>query len=129
MALGDAPDCIQPASDCCVHFLTDSLQGVCNLLCDLLLQRHQVCCGGHTCLLPDYATAAACGGAYQRSATMTNASLFCGNLEPKRECIGRMVKWAQQLCDKGNKVCRSVTVSSLCAFQHKQGERDTETER
>ena len=38
---------------------TNSLQRVCNLLSDLLLQRHQVCCGGHTCLLPRCATAAA----------------------------------------------------------------------
>ena len=45
--------------DCCVHFFTNSLQGVCNLLSDLLLQRHQVCCGGHTCLLLRCATAAA----------------------------------------------------------------------
>ena len=32
-------------------FLADSLQRVCLLLPDLLLQRHSVCCGGHTCLL------------------------------------------------------------------------------
>ena len=44
-------------------FFTDTLQGACNLLSDLLLQRHQACCGGHTCLLLGYATAAATAAA------------------------------------------------------------------
>ena len=36
----------------CVHLFTTSLQGVCHLLSDLLLQRHQVCGGGHLQLTP-----------------------------------------------------------------------------
>ena len=67
---------------------------VCHCLpCAFRLQRHQVCCGGYTCLLlsgcccsgsrgpPSDST---CDRASQRSATMTNATLFCGNLEPTR---------------------------------------------
>ena len=45
--------------NCCGHFFTNSPQGVCNLLSDLLLKRHQLCCGGHTCLLLRCAAAAA----------------------------------------------------------------------
>ena len=84
------------------------------LLSGLLLQRHQVCWGGHTCLLLGYATAAAadleglqptplCDGACQRSATMSNGSLFCGGTLSQRECVGRVIKCTQQLNDKGNK--------------------------
>ena len=88
---GGAADCIQSAIDCSVHFFTNSLQRVGNILPDLLLQRHQVCCGGHTCLLLRCATAVdaadpeslqpaplACDGAYQRSTTMSNGTQFCG---------------------------------------------------
>ena len=47
---GDGADRTQSAIDCRVHVLTDSLQGVCHLLSDLLLRWP---------LLPGYATAAA----------------------------------------------------------------------
>ena len=83
---GDAADCIQSAITCRVHFFTDSLQRDCKLLSDLLLQRHQVCCGGHACLLlcdccccrgsrerPIDSTGV---GAYRSSATMSNGTLF-----------------------------------------------------
>ena len=65
-----------------------SLQGVCNLMSDLLLQRHQVCCGGPYLLAAALCkcccrgsrgppTGSSCDGAYQRSATMSNRTLFC----------------------------------------------------
>ena len=75
-----AADCIQSAVDWRVHLFTDSLQRVCHLLSDLLLQRHQVCCGGNTCFLPCECCCCrgsrglpsdfACDGALPRSATM-----------------------------------------------------------
>ena len=66
-----------------------SLQGVCNLMSDLLLQRHQVCCGGPYLLATTLCdccccrrsrgppTGSSCDGAYQRSAAMSNRNLFC----------------------------------------------------
>ena len=57
---------------------------------------------------------------------MTNATLICGNLEPTR------TRWKNgqvhsTTLRQGKQMCKSVTVSSLCAFQ--QGERDRNKER
>ena len=124
MGTGDAADCIQSAIDCRVHFSTDSLQGVCHFLSDLLLQRHQVCCGGRTCLPlcdccccrgsrgpPNDST---CEGAQPRSATMTHMQLCFVATWSQRECVGRVIECTQQLCDKGNKCAGCNSVKPTC---------------
>ena len=45
--------------------------------------------------------------------TVSNASLFCGTLEPTR-----MWSCARDKAEKRKQLCRSATVSSLCTDQH-----------
>ena len=104
------------------------------MLCDVshflsqqLLKYCEVCCVDHVCLLfflelPLLLLLSQCcawfqscpsvparGVDHRRSATMSNASLFCGTFEPTR------MRWeCGQVRDKKRKqLCRSVTVSSL----------------
>ena len=112
-----------------MHFFTKSLQGVCDLLSHLLLQRHQVCCNGHACLLLRCATAAAAADLEglqpaPLAMTLNSAPLpsqmelcFGTRLEPTR------MRWkSAQVCTtvlrQGKQMCRSVTVPSPCEIQH-----------
>ena len=59
---------------------------------------------------------------HRRSATMSNANLFCGTLEPTRmrwECGQVRVTRLR----KGRQLCRSATVSSLCTDQQTRTKR------
>ena len=44
-------------------------------------------------------------------------SIFVATLS-QRECVGRMIKHTQLFCDKRKQMCKSVTISCLCAIQH-----------
>ena len=86
------------ASDCLIRFCPQLLYHVCHFLSQLLLKRCEVCWGDHVCslLLPlllllqgrawprSFASVSARGVAQPRSASMSNATLFCVTLEPTR---------------------------------------------
>ena len=55
-----------------------------------------------------------CDGAYQHSASMSNGTLLLRCNLSQRECVGRVNKCTQQLCDKGNKCAGCNSVKSLC---------------
>ena len=124
-----------------MHFFTDSLQGVCKLLSDLLLQRHQVCCGGHTCLLlcdccccrgsrwPS--TDSTSDGAYQRSATMSNAILFCCNLAPAqlRWKNGRVHATTLRHGKQNVQQCNSVKITCVLTTIDRERQRDNGRQR
>ena len=59
---------------------------------------------------------------HRRSATMSNASLFCGTLEPNANALG-IWSSARDKAEKRKQLCKSATVSSLCTGQQKERER------
>ena len=125
-----------PAIDRLIHFCAQLLYDVSHFLSQLLLEYCEVCCGDHVCLLlllelpqvlllPQCCAVPARGVDHRRSATMSNASLFCGTLEPTRmrwECGQVRVTKLR----KGKQPCKSATVSSLCTDQQtgREKERD-----
>ena len=98
----DAVQHVHPAIDRLVHFCAQLLFDVSHFLSQLLLEHCEVCCGDHVCLLfllelPLVLLLQQCcawprscpsvpvrGVDHRHSATMSNASLFCGTLEPTR---------------------------------------------
>ena len=52
-----------------------------------------------------------------------------GRALSQRGCVGRVIECTQHLCDKENQVCKSVTVSSLCAIQHPPRDTGRKEER
>ena len=106
----------QSAIDCREQFFTDSLQRVCNLLSDLLLQRNVIktavvailaCCYVvRPLLLPRNSRASnRLHLRWRLSALRYNVkwNSVLGRALSQCECVGRVIKCARQFCDKGIK--------------------------
>ena len=106
----------QSAIDCCVHLFTNSLQGVCNLLSGLLLQRNVItsavvpilaCCYVvRPLLLPrKWRASNRLHLRWRLSALRYNVkwNSVLGRALSQCESVGRVIKCARQFCDKGIK--------------------------
>ena len=99
-----------------------------NILSDLLLQRHQVCGGGHTCLLLGHAAAAAAPDVEGLQPAQLAMALISAPLSCEMElCFGTRLEPTRMRWKSGQvrttvlwqvkQICRNVTVPSLCATQ------------
>ena len=93
---------VHSAADCLIHLCSHLLHHICHFLSQLLLKCCEVCWGDHICSLfcwsccycccyrrvvlglGGFASVSTRGVTHRRSATMSNATLFCGTLEPTR---------------------------------------------
>ena len=138
----DAVQHVHPAIDRLVHFCAQLLYDVSHFLSQLLLEYCEVCCGDHVCLLfllelplvlplpqccawpRSCPSVPARGVDHRRSATMSNASLFCGTLEPTRmrwECGQARVTRLR----KGSN-CAGVQRCQVCAPINTEEDREKE---
>ena len=100
-----------------VHFCTNSLQGVWKLLSDLLMQRHQVCCGGHTFLLLRCATAAATAGLEGLQPAALTIALTLGPPPCHMEhCFGTRLEPRSARNASSNGLCRTLSFFGIKEF-------------